>query len=82
MLFALGLTDLDLDEPSDHAQSIIWNIPSNGGRRAFVRTALKENGPSSIYSAPISLWAGASKTRRHLGRFNDTRPQISAAAVQ
>lgn len=52
VLFALGLTDLDLDEPSDHARQLIGLIAvdhleySEQWRvSAMLRTALKEKWP-------------------------------------
>jgi hypothetical protein len=52
MLFALGLTDLDLDEPSDHARQLIGLIAvdhleySEQWRLSgIVRTALKQKWP-------------------------------------
>jgi hypothetical protein len=52
VLFALGLTDLDLDEPSDHARQLIGLIAvdhlqySEQWRLSgIIRTALKEKWP-------------------------------------
>ena len=52
MLFALGLTDLDLDEPSDHARQLIGLIAvdhleysEQWWLSGILRTALKEKWP-------------------------------------
>jgi hypothetical protein len=52
VLFALGLTDLDLDEPSDHARQLIGliavdQLEYSEQRRlsGIIRTALKEKWP-------------------------------------
>jgi hypothetical protein len=52
VLFALGLTDLDLDEPSDHARQLIGLIAvdhleysEHWRLSGIIRTALKEKWP-------------------------------------
>jgi hypothetical protein len=52
VLFALGLTDLDLDEPSDHARQLIGLIAvdhleysEQWELSGIIRTALKEKWP-------------------------------------